>query len=359
MIGESVAHLRAAGREVVYDAEHFFDGYKADAAYALATLRAAVDAGATTVVLCDTNGGCLTDEVAAMTRSVANEVGPGAALGIHVHDDAGLAVATSLAAVQAGATHVQGTINGYGERCGNANLVTIWANLALKIGLPDGARRRRPDAPAPSWRTSWPRSPTSPRTPTPRTSGPAPSRTRAASMAPPPCGSSRPTSTWTRRSSAARRGWWSASSAASANAAWRMRQLEPLAGRGHRPGRGVPPRQAARGRRRELRGSRCVLRPARPPPRRLTTWRRSGSSTSRSSSSAATAQPRAPRPASRSRSTARSCTPRPTATGRSTRSTWRCARRWPRSTPPSTRCTWSTTRCGSSTATRRPRRARG
>ena len=134
MIGESVGHLRAAGREVVYDAEHFFDGYKADAAYALATLRAAIDAGATTVVLCDTNGGCLTDEVAAMTLSVANEVGPGPALGIHVHDDAGLAVATSLAAVQAGATHVQGTINGYGERCGNANLVTIWANLALKMG---------------------------------------------------------------------------------------------------------------------------------------------------------------------------------------------------------------------------------
>jgi 2-isopropylmalate synthase len=134
MIGESVAHLRAAGREVVYDAEHFFDGYKADAAYALATLRAALDAGATTVVLCDTNGGCLTDEVAAMTRNVKGELGHDVILGIHVHDDAGLAVANSLAAVQAGATHVQGTINGYGERCGNANLVTIWANLALKLG---------------------------------------------------------------------------------------------------------------------------------------------------------------------------------------------------------------------------------
>jgi 2-isopropylmalate synthase len=134
MIGESVAHLRAAGREVVYDAEHFFDGYKADPAYALATLRAAVEAGATTVVLCDTNGGCLTDEVAAMTRNVAADQHQGVALGIHVHDDAGLAVATSLAAVQAGVTHVQGTINGYGERCGNANLVTIWANLALKMG---------------------------------------------------------------------------------------------------------------------------------------------------------------------------------------------------------------------------------
>ncbi len=143
MIRESVAYLRGAGREVVYDAEHFFDGYKADAAYALATLRAAIEAGASTVVLCDTNGGCLTDEVAAITRNVdADQHRGDVALGIHVHDDAGLAVATSLAAVQAGVTHVQGTINGYGERCGNANLVTIWANLALKMGretVPSGA----------------------------------------------------------------------------------------------------------------------------------------------------------------------------------------------------------------------------
>jgi 2-isopropylmalate synthase len=134
MIGDSVAHLVAAGREVVYDAEHFFDGYRADASYALATLRAAIAAGASTVVLCDTNGGCLTEEVAAMTRNVGAELGWSVPLGIHVHDDAGLAVANSLAAVQAGVTHVQGTINGYGERCGNANLVTIWANLALKLG---------------------------------------------------------------------------------------------------------------------------------------------------------------------------------------------------------------------------------
>ncbi len=141
MIGDSVAHLHAAGREVVYDAEHFFDGYKADAAYALATLRTAIGAGATTVVLCDTNGGCLTDEVSAMTRDVIAEIDMGTTVGIHVHDDAGLAVANSLAAVQAGARHVQGTINGYGERCGNANLVTIWANLGLKLGqatVPDG-----------------------------------------------------------------------------------------------------------------------------------------------------------------------------------------------------------------------------
>ena len=135
MIGDSVAHLRSAGREVVYDAEHFFDGYKANRAYALATLRMALSAGATTLVLCDTNGGCMTDEVAAITTDVASEVGMGTTLGIHVHDDAGLAVANSLAAVQAGVSHVQGTINGYGERCGNANLVTIWANLGLKLGM--------------------------------------------------------------------------------------------------------------------------------------------------------------------------------------------------------------------------------
>jgi 2-isopropylmalate synthase len=145
MIGDSVAHLRAAGREVIYDAEHFFDGYKADAEYALATLRAAHDAGATSLVLCDTNGGCLTDEVAAICRSAIAALGVDTTYGIHVHDDAGLAVANSLAAVQAGVRQVQGTINGYGERCGNANLVTIWANLGLKLRLPtvpsaDGAR---------------------------------------------------------------------------------------------------------------------------------------------------------------------------------------------------------------------------
>jgi 2-isopropylmalate synthase len=142
MIGDSVRHLAAAGREVIYDAEHFFDGYKADAAYALATLRAARAAGATTLVLCDTNGGCLTDEIGGITRAVVDAIGDGGTFGIHVHDDAGLAVANSLAAVAAGARHVQGTINGYGERCGNANLVTIWANLALKLGretVPSGA----------------------------------------------------------------------------------------------------------------------------------------------------------------------------------------------------------------------------
>ncbi len=142
MVADSVAFCRVGDREVVYDAEHFFDGYKADRAYALATLRAALGAGASTLVLCDTNGGCLTDEVAAIVRQVIADVGPGVTYGIHVHDDAGLAVANSLAAVEAGVRHVQGTINGYGERCGNANLVTIWADLALKAGretIPAGA----------------------------------------------------------------------------------------------------------------------------------------------------------------------------------------------------------------------------
>ncbi len=135
MIGDSVAYCAAAGREVVYDAEHFFDGYKADRDYALATLRAAYAAGSTSLVLCDTNGGCLTDEVGAIVRDVIATLALPVTWGIHVHDDAGLAVANSLAAVQAGVRHVQGTINGYGERCGNANIVTIWADLALKLGL--------------------------------------------------------------------------------------------------------------------------------------------------------------------------------------------------------------------------------
>ena len=146
MVGDSVAFTRAAGREVVYDAEHYFDGYKADGPYALATLRAGRDAGASTLVLCDTNGGTLTDELSAIidaTRAAleADRDAPAVVWGIHVHNDAELAVANSLAAVQQGIRHVQGTINGYGERCGNANLVSILANLSLKTEravVPDG-----------------------------------------------------------------------------------------------------------------------------------------------------------------------------------------------------------------------------
>jgi 2-isopropylmalate synthase len=140
MVGDSVEFARSAGREVVYDAEHYFDGYKADAAYALSTLRAARDAGATSLVLCDTNGGTLTDELTGIidaTRGALEADRPVAdarpiVWGIHTHNDAELAVANSLAAVQHGIRHVQGTVNGYGERCGNANLVSILANLSLK-----------------------------------------------------------------------------------------------------------------------------------------------------------------------------------------------------------------------------------
>lgn len=141
MIAESVAFVADRGREAVYDAEHYFDGYRADREYALSTLRAARQAGARTLVLCDTNGGTLTSELVAIfsaTRT-ALEADPGAppvAWGIHTHNDAELAVANSIAAVQAGARHVQATINGYGERCGNANMVSVLANLALKSDLP-------------------------------------------------------------------------------------------------------------------------------------------------------------------------------------------------------------------------------
>ncbi len=135
MIADSVSFLRGAGKRVIYDAEHFFDGYADDADYALRCLRAAAEAGADTVVCCDTNGGTLPDRIAeVMGRVVADTGTLGVQLGIHCHDDAGCGVANSLTAVQRGATHVQGTMNGYGERCGNANLVTIIPNLQLKLG---------------------------------------------------------------------------------------------------------------------------------------------------------------------------------------------------------------------------------
>jgi 2-isopropylmalate synthase len=135
MIEESVAFLVGHGKRVVYDAEHFFDGFADDPAYALECLSAAAGAGAETVVCCDTNGGTLPDRVALAMAAVVSELAPsGVRVGIHTHDDAGCAVANSLAAVAQGATHVQGTLNGYGERCGNANLVTIIPNLQLKLG---------------------------------------------------------------------------------------------------------------------------------------------------------------------------------------------------------------------------------
>jgi 2-isopropylmalate synthase len=133
MIADTVRALRAEGRVVIYDAEHFFDGWTADPEYALETLRAAAEAGASRLVLCDTNGGSLPWRVMEVVRRVRSAVP--VALGIHAHDDAGLAVANSLAALEAGATHLQGTIIGFGERCGNANLAVCAAGTTLKLGM--------------------------------------------------------------------------------------------------------------------------------------------------------------------------------------------------------------------------------
>src|SRR4051812_26901070 len=124
MVADSVAFLRGQGKRVVYDAEHFFDAFRDDSAYALHCVRAAWEAGAENVSLCDTNGSSLPGQVAAATARVREEL-PEVSLGIHTHDDSGCGVANSLVAVEAGATLVQGTVNGYGERCGNANLMTI------------------------------------------------------------------------------------------------------------------------------------------------------------------------------------------------------------------------------------------
>src|SRR3954468_2762420 len=144
MIADSIAFLRDQGKRVVYDAEHFFDAFRDDPAYALRCLRTAVEAGAETVALCDTNGSSLPGQIAAATASVVTELGEHATIGIHTHDDAGCGAANAIVAVEAGARQVQGTINGYGERCGNANLVTILPALQLKLGadcLPAGNLR--------------------------------------------------------------------------------------------------------------------------------------------------------------------------------------------------------------------------
>ena len=167
MIGETVGWLVESGREVIYDAEHFFDGYADDPEYALATLAEALDNGSRTLVLCDTNGGRMPWEIAEAVAHVRSHFGfpagftvgkPGAGdpfiLGIHAHDDSGCGVANTLEAVRAGAMHVQGTVNGYGERCGNANLIASW-QPALKMGLASRTRNcplRRPAM----WCRSWP-----------------------------------------------------------------------------------------------------------------------------------------------------------------------------------------------------------
>jgi len=139
MIRDSVAHLTAEGQRVFLDAEHFFDGWKADKAYALEVLRVAAEAGADVLVLCDTNGGMLPQQLADIVGAVVED---GLRIGIHAHNDTACAVANSLAAIGVGATHVQGTANGYGERCGNADLFSVVAALEDKLGrqvLPDGS----------------------------------------------------------------------------------------------------------------------------------------------------------------------------------------------------------------------------
>lgn len=139
MIRDTITHLKSHGRRVFLDAEHFFDGFRSNRAYALEVIQTSMAAGADLVALCDTNGGALPDEISEVVNDVIGVTS--ARVGIHCHNDAGCAVANSLAAVHAGATHVQGTLNGYGERTGNADLVTIISNLELKLGkkvLPTG-----------------------------------------------------------------------------------------------------------------------------------------------------------------------------------------------------------------------------
>ena len=137
MISDSIAHVKAKVGEALFDAEHFFDGYKANPEYALSCVKAAYEAGARWIVLCDTNGGTLPHEVDGIVCRVS-EIVPGTYLGIHCHNDTENAVANSLAAVNAGARHIQGTLNGLGERCGNANLTAIIPNLMLKMGFETG-----------------------------------------------------------------------------------------------------------------------------------------------------------------------------------------------------------------------------
>jgi 2-isopropylmalate synthase len=142
LIAASIAYLKSVGREVIYDAEHFFDGYAADPSFAIETLKAADQAGADSIVLCDTNGGTLTSRLAEIVDHVRKIIS--APVGIHAHNDSDMAVANSVAAVEHGASQVQGTINGYGERCGNANLCSIIPVLELKLGRQTIGRQRLP-----------------------------------------------------------------------------------------------------------------------------------------------------------------------------------------------------------------------
>lgn len=143
LIRETVRFLKDHGKEVVYDAEHFFDGYTANPAFALRTLEAAKEAGADVLTLCDTNGGTITQKLVEIVAEVRQRFD--GTLGIHTHNDSDVAVANAVAAVEAGVTHVQGCMNGYGERCGNANLCSIIANLELKLGHTTIGRENLPN----------------------------------------------------------------------------------------------------------------------------------------------------------------------------------------------------------------------
>lgn len=132
MISDSIKYLKSCGKEVFFDAEHFFDGYKNNPEYAIKALEAAHHAGADRIVLCDTNGGCINTEIYKITKTVQKAL-PDAKIGIHAHNDSDMAIANSIASIEAGAIQVQGTINGYGERCGNANLCSVIPNLQLKL----------------------------------------------------------------------------------------------------------------------------------------------------------------------------------------------------------------------------------
>jgi 2-isopropylmalate synthase len=145
MVADSIAYLKELGRDVLFDAEHFFDGYRSNPEFSLRVLEGAVQAGVDRLVLCDTNGGSLPADVEETVRGVVRYLGPDVAIGVHLHDDTGCGVANALAGVRGGATQVQGTINGYGERTGNCNLTTIIPNLTLKMGietLPEGRLER-------------------------------------------------------------------------------------------------------------------------------------------------------------------------------------------------------------------------
>lgn len=135
MVEDSIIYLKSHGRQVFFDAEHFFDGYKNNPHYALSVVKRAEDAGAERIILCDTNGGFVNNEIYKITKEVLDVLSPNAKVGIHAHNDSDLAVANTLAAIDAGACQVQGTMNGYGERCGNANLCSIIPNLQIKKGF--------------------------------------------------------------------------------------------------------------------------------------------------------------------------------------------------------------------------------